>query len=76
MSAINNPLIRAGQYLVGAVQEASDQSLATLFAGDKKTLEQRWACSAVLTKDQQWLVVLGDGHVKGGESIRIRVHDW
>ena len=75
MSAINNPLIRAGQYLVGAVQEASEHNLATLFTGDDKTLEQRWACSAVQTKDQHWLVVLGEGHVKGGDSVRIRVHD-
>ena len=75
MSAINNPLIRAGQHLVGAVREASEHSLATLFAGDEKTLEQRWACSAVQTKDGKWLVVLGEGHVQGGESVRIRVHD-
>ena len=75
MSAINNPLIRAGQHLVGAVREASEHSLATLFAGDEKALEQRWACSAVQTKDGKWLVVLGEGHVQGGESVRIRVHD-
>ena len=75
MSTINNPLIRAGQHLVGAVQEASERNLATLFAGDEKTLEQRWACSAVQTKDGKWLVVLGEGHIQGGELVRVRVHD-
>ena len=74
MSAMENPLSRAGQHLVGAVRRASAHDLSPLFAGSKAEMEERWACSAVHTKNGEWLVVGIENHVQDGDSPRVRLH--
>ena len=76
MSATQNPLVPAGEFLVAEAGQASAASgLDALFAGTQEEVAERWSGSAVLTKDGDYLVVFTTEHTRMLPTVRIECHD-
>jgi hypothetical protein len=76
MSATQNPLVPAGEFLVAEAGQASAASgLDALFAGTQAEVAERWSGSAVLTKDGDYLVVFTTEHTRMLPTVRIECHD-
>ena len=76
MSATQNPLVPAGEFLVAEAGQASAASgLDALFAGTQEEVAERWSGSAVLTKGGDYLVVFTTEHIRMQPTVRIECHD-
>jgi len=76
MSATQNPLVPAGEFLVAEAGQASAASgLDALFAGTQEEVAERWSGSAVLTKGGEYLVVFTTEHTRMLPTVRIECHD-